>query len=139
MLKMFGIGSENIKELDRGLDDTNILEDEIWQLALDVLENEDEVVLLAPIAGIDLDNIDIAFSQGILTIKWNRQAPEFYLGGFDIKNSECFWWEFVRNIILPENLDFDSIKATMENNLLTIRIKKLQFAAQNIKINRTTV
>gem|GEM_PF-1018939 len=39
-------------------------------------------------------------------------------------------------MILPENLDFDTIKAQMDNNLLTISIEKLRFSSQYIKINR---
>jgi HSP20 family molecular chaperone IbpA len=42
----------------------------------------------------------------------------------------------VRNVILPENLDFWAIKAVMENNLLIISIPKLRFDSQNIKVNR---
>ncbi|MDP2396364.1 MAG: Hsp20 family protein [bacterium] len=42
----------------------------------------------------------------------------------------------MRNVILPENLDFDSIKASLENNLLIITIQKLKFSSHNIKIDR---
>ena len=59
-----------------------------------------------------------------------------YFSNIDIKSSECFWGSFVRNIILPDNLDFDNISAAMENNLLHITIQKLQFSSQNIKIDR---
>jgi HSP20 family molecular chaperone IbpA len=37
---------------------------------------------------------------------------------------------------LPENLDFDKIKASMDNNLLVIEIPKLKFNNYNIKIDR---
>ena len=56
-----------------------------------------------------------------------------------MKNSECYWGKFVRNIILPESLDFDDIQASMENNLLQIVVKKIQFSSQNIKINRIEI
>ncbi|MDR0772396.1 MAG: Hsp20 family protein [Candidatus Peribacteria bacterium] len=36
--------------------------------------------------------------------------------------------------MLPENLDFESIKANLENNLLMITIPKLKFSSQSIKI-----
>jgi len=53
-----------------------------------------------------------------------------------VRNQECFWGKFLRNVILPDNLDFDSIKANLENNLLIVTIQKLQFSSQNIKIDR---
>jgi HSP20 family molecular chaperone IbpA len=71
-----------------------------------------------------------------LTISWFRKKPEIYDNDVLVKNAECFWWKFVRNIILPENLDFDNIKATMENNLLIVSIKKLYFESKEIKIDR---
>jgi len=45
----------------------------------------------------------------------------------------------VRNVILPENLDFNKIKAVMENNLLVLRIPKLRYGSQNIKIDKIEV
>ncbi|MBT3728838.1 Hsp20 family protein [bacterium] len=37
---------------------------------------------------------------------------------------------------MPENLDFDNIKASLENNLLIVTIQKLQFSSKSIKIDR---
>jgi HSP20 family molecular chaperone IbpA len=53
-----------------------------------------------------------------------------------VRNSECFWGKFVRNIILPENLALNKIKAYMQNNLLVISIPKLKFDTKAIKINK---
>jgi HSP20 family protein len=107
----------------------------VWQIAIDILDTKEEVIILAPIAGIYLDNIDVSLDEGVLSIIGERKKPEIYWHA-SLKNSECFWWEFSRTIILPENLDFESIHASMENNLLVITIQKLQFTSQNIKIDR---
>ncbi len=138
MIKLFGISNDDhIEELEETIEEEPILEEEVGQLALDILETQHEIVLLSPIAGIDLNEIDISYSQGVLVIKWSRHKPDIFTGEVEIKNSECFWGNFVRNILLPENLDFDNIEASMENNLLIITIQKLQYDAQSIKINRT--
>jgi HSP20 family molecular chaperone IbpA len=42
----------------------------------------------------------------------------------------------VRNIILPENLALNKIKAIMEDNMLIIKIPKLKFNSKSIKIDR---
>ena len=109
---------------------------EVWQIAVDILDNSFEIIILAPIAWVALEDIDLSFKDSVLTISWVRQKPEIFMQWVDIKNSECFWWKFMRNIILPENMDFDNIRATMENNLLVINIKKLYFDSKEIKINR---
>lgn len=139
MFKFFWVGTDdNLHDLDEELQD-DYAEKEVWQLALDILETPNEVIIVSPVAGIDLDDIDLSFKEAVLTIKWTRKKPEIFDSEVIIRNSECFWWEFVRNIILPENLDFDTIAATMENNLLIITIRKLTFSSQNIKINRTSI
>lgn len=111
--------------------------DEVGQIALDVLENHESVYILAPIAGVELSDIDISVHETTLTISGVRNKPaEFYEHSMEVKNEECFWGKFLRNIILSENMDFSLVKAVMENNLLVIHIPKIRFESQNIKINR---
>ncbi len=112
-------------------------QEEVGQVALDILDNGDTLFIIAPIAGIELEDIDVYLNDTTLTLRWVRKKPEeLYNETTEIKNSECFWGKFVRNVILPENLDFSQIKALMENNLLMISIPKLRFPSQNIKINK---
>jgi HSP20 family molecular chaperone IbpA len=114
-------------------------EENIWQVAVDIIETDEILSIIAPIAWVDFADIDISLNKNILTIRGKRSIPEIYHEErVIVRNKECFWWEFVRNIILPENLDFDSIEAQMHNNLLMVSIEKLRFNTQNIKINRLT-
>lgn len=111
-------------------------EEEIGQIALDIIEIDEEIFIVAPIAGVRLEDIEVSLNKTVLTIKGRREMPDFYdERGVKIRNDECFWGAFIRNIILPENLDFDSIKAEMQNNLLTLSIQKLRFSSQYIKID----
>jgi len=137
MFKVFWVWEDDFKELNNKEEILDISEKEVWQLALDIIENEYEILIISPIAWIDLDDIDLSINKSVLTIKGTREKPvDIYQEWTTLRNSECFWWKFVRNVILPENLDFDDIKASMENNLLVISIKKLKFKSQNIKIDR---
>lgn len=141
MIKWFGVSEQ--KEEDYDSDFTSELahegntDENIGQIALDILETNDAIIIVAPIGGISLDDIDLSLNGSVLTIRSQRKKPYFYDSVWImVRNSECFWWDFVRNIILPENLDFDNIRAQMENNLLVITIEKLRFSSQNIKIDR---
>jgi HSP20 family molecular chaperone IbpA len=131
MFKIFWVSKEEedntSEEFDLDVINSNeeTNEENVWQVALDILESEDYVYIIAPIAWVIYEDIDLSINKTVLTIKWTREKPEEYnIEWIKIKNEECFWWKFIRNIILPENLDFDNIKATMENNLLIIHIKK---------------
>lgn len=146
MIKIFWVGNENQHSHGEEEESHEIHgheggHNEEWetvgQVALDIVETEEYLSIVAPIAGVEFEDIDLSLNKNILTIKGRRNVPEIYHEEkVMIRNKECFWGEFVRNIILPENLNFDSIEAQMFNNLLVISIEKLRFNTQNIKINR---
>ena len=143
MLKIFGLGDERVEidiEENEIIDDSNqeqVLEKEVWQVALDVLENPREFIIVAPIAGVELDDIDLSLNNNILTVKGNRnKSKEYYIEWTTVRNSECFWGQFLRNIILPESLSLDKIKAYIENGILTVIIPRTHFSSQTIKIDK---
>lgn len=138
-MKLFGVGQdEQLEELDEELEMPEEEQSDVWQLALDILETDDEVIILSPIAWIDLWEIDVSYNKWVLVIAGNRKKPTLFQGNVILRNSECFWGPFSRNIILPENLNSNTIEATMEHNLLAITIQKIHFESNNsIKINRT--
>lgn len=114
--------------------------EEIWQLSLDVLENKESLYILAPLAGIRLEDIDIAIEENTLIIKGERNKPkEFFDYGIEVKNEECFWGKFQRKILLPDNIDFSWIKAIMEYNLLVISLPKIRFSWKNIRIETNKI
>ncbi len=141
MFKIFWVWEgDNISNNPLNIETNSTKEENIWQIALDIIENEEWVNIIAPIAWINLEEIDLFLNKNVLTIRWKRNKPwNIYSEGTVLRNSECFWWKFVRNIILPENLDFKKIKATMENNLLLINIPKQVLDSQNIKINKIDI
>ncbi len=61
------------------------------------------------------------------------QAP-IYLDAKRMLVEECFYGAFSRSVILPENLGFDKIKATIEHNVIMIEIPKLTLISKTIKI-----
>jgi len=138
MFKVFWIwDEEQYEELDVEIEEKRQEIPDEWQVALDIIDNSEEIIIVAPIAWVDLENIDISLKQNVLTISWERVKPvEVYVPWVILRNNECFWGKFTRNIIMPENLDFDNIKAILEKNVLIIKIAKLKFRGQNIKVNR---
>ena len=137
MIKLFWVWEEEFKELNSEIEQDWNHESEHGQIALDIIENNYEIIIIAPIAWVDFDDIDVSLNNSVITISWFRKKPDFYNDNENIlRNNECFWWKFLRNIILPDNMDFDTIKASMENNLLVISIQKLKFNSKNIKIDR---
>lgn len=140
-MKLFWLGEESVEidiyEDENEQENTPVVTNEVWQVALDVLENPREFIIVAPIAWVEISDIDLSLNKNVLVISGNRnKSKEFYIAGTNIRNSECFWGRFVRNIILPESLSLDKIKAYIENWVLTIIIPRTNFSSHSIKIDK---
>ncbi len=98
---------------------------EVGELAVDVFHNDNEIVVVAPIAGITSKDFSINVVRGVLTIR-GRRAFSFDVSPQEYVTQECFWGAFTRNIILPDHVDVTKIKASFKNGVLAVRIPKLK-------------
>lgn len=104
---------------------TSAKDSEEGQLSLDIYQNQQEIVILAPIAGIEEKDIKISITDEVLMIKGERKFPLQEVLD-ECFSKECFWGNFSRSIVLPENIDSKGIKATFKNGVLIIRIPKAE-------------
>ncbi len=95
------------------------------QLAVDVYETADKLVVKARTAGISKSDLDVSISDNILTISG------ILSGGEDEQTTrwhiqECYWGEFSRTIALPVQVreDENSVKAELKDGVLTISFEK---------------
>lgn len=93
-------------------------------LTVDVFEDGDEIVVRSTIAGVGQNDVDIAVTNDMVTIKGTRVPPE-PVRASDYYHQELYWGPFSRSIILPEDVDADKAKASMKNGILNIRLPKL--------------
>lgn len=114
--------------------DTHDHDTDIGQIAVDILDTPSAIIIVAPVAGVDPSEVDIWLSRNILTISGERREAPIYLEAKRLLVEECFYGAFSRSIILPENLGFDKIRATIEHNVIMIEIPKLTLISKSIKI-----
>lgn len=107
---------------------------DVGQIAVDVLDLAEEIIIVAPVAWVDPSEIDIALSRNILTLSWERKEAPIYLDAKRMLVEECYYGPFSRSIILPENLAFNKIKATVDHNTIMIHVPKITFFSKSIKI-----
>ena len=92
------------------------------QLAIDVLQTADSLIIIAAMAGTRPENVNLHLQDDLLTIRGWREAPlqedaeSFY--------QECYWGRFSRTIVLPVSVLAESAEAELKNGVLTIRLKK---------------
>jgi len=104
------------------------------QLAVDVYETEDRLVVKARTAGVNKEELDVSISDGILTISGTLSSGD----ETDATNwhiQECYWGEFSRTLALPVNVKEDEVEAVLKDGVLTIKFNKIrQEAAKKIQI-----
>ena len=97
--------------------------EEEGQLAIDVYQTENDLVIQSAIAGVKPENLDISIEKDIIIIKGKREKPLEENG--DYFTQECFFGPFSREIIMPAEVDSARTAAEMKNGILTIRIPKV--------------
>ncbi|MBR2726085.1 Hsp20/alpha crystallin family protein [Candidatus Saccharibacteria bacterium] len=110
---------------ESGEDEWENADDFPGQLAVDVYETADKLVVKARTAGISKSDLDVSISDNILTISGvlsggeDEQTTRWHI-------QECYWGEFSRTIALPVQVkeDEDSVKAELKDGVLTISFEK---------------
>lgn len=103
------------------------------QLAVDVFETDDAIVLVTAVAGVRQDDIDIALNGDMITIKGRREHHHQNIQSDQYLVQECYWGGFSRSIILPVDIQHEQVQAVLENGVLTITLPKSS-RSRNTKI-----
>ena len=99
-------------------------EDTGGELAVDVYQSGDAIVVKALIAGVQPNTIDINLSREMVTISGSRQE-ERETEEDNYFQRELYWGSFSRTILLPEEVDVDLAEASEKHGVLMIRLPKI--------------
>ena len=95
------------------------------QLAVDVYETRERLVVKARTAGVNKNDLDVSIADNTLSIRGTLSAGN----EDDVENyfvQECYWGEFSRSIALPVPVKEDEIEAVLKDGVLTISFTKLK-------------
>ncbi len=91
--------------------------------AVDVVESEKAYEITADLPGMDEKNIEVKVTDGVLTMKGERQEEkeekkkDYYL-------QERSFGSFQRSFELPDSVDADKIEASFKKGVLTVKLPK---------------
>jgi HSP20 family protein len=95
------------------------------QLAVDVYETKEKLVVKGRVAGVNKSELDVSISDNTLTIRGTLSAGNEE----DVENyflQECYWGEFSRSIVLPVPVKEEEIEAVLKDGVLTISFAKVK-------------
>lgn len=104
------------------------------QLAVDVYETDDRLVVKARTAGVNKEDLDVSISDGILTISGTLSSGDDS-AATNWHIQECYWGEFSRTLALPVAVKEDEVEAVLKDGVLSISFLKVkQEQAKKIQI-----
>lgn len=112
------------------------------EVVLDIYQTPTELVVYFLLAGVGTQDVNISIKDSVLKIQGVRERP----GIIDVKDGglqddffekspqklhsekllkECNWGPFVREVLLPEEVDALHPTAVLQQGVLTLRLQKL--------------
>ena len=89
---------------------------------VDIFENEDSLIVVADLPGVDKDGVDIRIDDYILTIKGNAK----YTQQANVLRQEFTLQNYYRQFQLSDEVDQSKISAESKNGVLTITLPKAE-------------
>ena len=94
------------------------------ELPVDMYQTGDAVVIRALVAGVSPEDLDIAITRDMVTIKGLREEYQ-EAADDDYYHRELFWGSFSRTLLLPEEVLIDEAEAQEKHGMLEIRLPKV--------------
>lgn len=113
--------------LDNAIEYSPLSWETSWNLALDVAESDDDYVVKASLPGIKPDDLEITFSENVLTIK-GKVTEDKELEEAHYHMRERRYGSFSRSIRLPSGIKSEKIEASYEDGVLKLHLPKAEEA-----------
>ena len=99
-------------------------EEEDGQLTVDLYQTPTEIIIKSMVAGVKPEDLDIAITRDMVTIKGKRETERF-VKDEDYIHQELYWGSFSRTIMLPAEIEVEEAEAVEKHGLLILRLPKI--------------
>lgn len=99
----------------------------VWSPMVDISENDNEIVVVAELPGLQKDDVKIALQDNVLSLEGEKKHEA------EVKN-KCYhrlergYGKFQRSFVLPASVKGDQVKASYKDGVLSIRLPKAEEA-----------
>ena len=95
-----------------------------WKPQMDIYETPDEIIILAEIAGVSKEDLELEISSKAVRVYGNRSGfPR--IENTTYRLAEIQYGRFERILYLPSPIDPEVVSATYSNGFLQVRLAKL--------------
>lgn len=97
---------------------------QVFVPAVDILENEEEIIILADMPGVTSKSVDIDLRESVLTIEGRISPVE---GEKEVTVYREFdWGDYLRQFTLSDAIDQEKITAKMDQGVLRLTLPKAE-------------
>ena len=97
-----------------------------WTPALDLYQNNDNIVAMVELPGMRKEDIEISLQDGMLVIGGERKEEVNETNG--ATRTERYMGKFRRSITLPSRVDPNKVNASYKDGILTVTLSKAEEA-----------
>ena len=115
---------KTFEDMFRTLSPVFTLTERRWKPQMDIYETPDEIIILAEIAGVDKEDLELEISSKAVRIQGNRIARHC-TDETTYRLAEIQYGRFERILYLPAPIDPEVVSAGYTNGLLEIRLAKV--------------
>ncbi len=94
------------------------------ELAIDIFDEGDTLVLKTMVAGVKPEDLDISITRDQVTVRGSRHE-EREISKDSYHKQELYWGSFSRTVKLSTEIDIDNSKAIEEHGLLILTLPKV--------------
>jgi HSP20 family protein len=98
---------------------------QLWAPAVDISERPDAFLVTVELPGVGIENLEITFEDGLLTIQGERHFAHDSAGE-KVHRIERRYGAFRRSITLPRHVKADAIEASAQDGVLQILVPKAE-------------
>ena len=115
---------KTIEDMFRSMSPAFTLAERSWKPPMDMNETPEEIVIVAEVAGIEKDDLEVEISSKAVRIKGNRIARHC-TDETTYRLAEIQYGRFERILYLPAPIDPEVVSAGYNNGMLEVRLAKV--------------
>jgi HSP20 family protein len=92
---------------------------------MNVYDDKDTILVTAELPGLTKEQVNITFSDGVLTVS-GRQQPLIKIKGMTVVRKERSEGDFEKTLRVPTKIKQDAIKASFKNGILAVTMPKAE-------------
>jgi len=115
---------KTFEDMFRSISPVFSLAERKWKPQMDIYETPDEIIILAEIAGVNKEDLELEISSKAVRVYGNRnEFPR--IDNVTYRLAEIQYGTFERILYLPSPIDPEVVSASYSNGFLQVRLAKL--------------